>query len=1067
MDSGGDVYRQLEPRWNPILIVASIAISFLGAFTSTQLMCHARMSLRFHSVLLWVLFGSFVFGGCSVWCLHMVAMLACEFDVKMGVKTPLTVLSAFLPVFFTFLALGGELLWDRWHYTRGRERRKARRKRQKTTTLSPVGKPRIGNHHTLSLRPVAEEEGDEDGDYQDEDIAPDQPLLSRPRPLPARDPESQSWSGPRTDFFRSSQDGPGASFDQSRLPSPGAVLSPKMGPRDSIRPIMKRSASGRSIASLMVTTQSLRDDTSTGFRDDASTISSGSLNPSSTDGSTLRRESSAGSSTSHGLSSAMGLAYRRAPASTVNAFVATAKILYFGMTPRNILRGFLWSIAITSMHYTGIYGLDIPHGKVVLAPWIVLASALISWLVCTVGSICMTEMEALLSQQLLFSVVATTGVAAMHFTGMRAAKFWSTSPPSELGGYPPVIAAAVVLIAFSTCIAANGLLAHSATVSRNKLAEIIWTRRELWRTIAQKENAEAAALARSEFIAAASHEIRTPLHHLQGYSDLLSQTPLSEEGRAHLAAIQRATKTLSLITNNVLDWSKLEKDAKAVCKPVSLDIRTVCESIIILLPNKDDEADVELCVVVAPDVPASVFLDETYIHRILMNLLSNACKFTRSGYIILSIEVSGDKLIASVRDTGIGLDPTFIPQMFEPYKQGEQKGNQRGTGLGLSIIKQLLQAMNGTITVESRFAYSQDVGPNQSGSTFTVTVPLQPSSLPPQPADQQDQRHVAILSEIDTRSLQGIKTAWELFGHQVTVAANMSDLPEKEWKYIWADMPFLLNNKDQFRRLMKRQDWLILVPYDTQNSLSDLPGIVASPHFVLLPRPLVWHSFATRVDAANRRSRSATVSRTLRFAPVVEVVQDIAPVELAQINAEQQARQQQQNQQRAPSLGAEDHASKKPGSPDPVPLPQTVLLVEDNIINAKLFQKMLVSLKHKVILAPDGEAAISQTLVHDTAIDIIFMVSAFLLPRLSFLFLLLTLYQDQSMPKKDGITATAEIRALESSGKLQRKHIIVALTAVVNTESRAKFKEAGADDFLAKPLSLGGLKDALAVHLAC
>lgn len=971
------MYRQLQPQWNPILIVASIAISFLGAFTSTQLMCHARMSLRFHSVLLWVLFGSFVFGGCSVWCLHMVAMLACEFDVKMGVNPPLTVLSAFLPVFFTFLALGGELLWDRWHYTRSRERRKARKKRQRTTTLSPVGKSRSSNHHTLSLRTVAEEEDEEEGDYQDEDIAPDQPLLSRPRGLPVRNPESQSWSGPRTDFFRSSQDGPGASFDQNRLPSsPGNVMSPKIAPHDSIRPIMGRSASGRSIASLrMVTKQNLRDDQSTGLRDDASTISSGSLGPSSSDGSTLRRESSSGSSTSHGLSSAMGLAYRRAPASTVNAFVATAKILYFGMTPRNILRGFLWSIAITSMHYTGIYGLRIPNGRIVLAPWIVLASALISWLVCTVGCICMAEMEAMLSQQLLFSVVATTGVAAMHFTGTRAATFWSTTPPSELRGYPPVIAAAVVLIAFSTCIAANGLLAHSATVSRNKLAEIIWTRRELWRTIAQKENAEAAALARSEFIAAASHEIRTPLHHLQGYSDLLSQTPLSEEGRAHLAAIQRATKTLSLITNNVLDWSKLEKDAKAVCKPVSLDIRTVCESIIILLPNKDDEADVELCVVVAPDVPTSVFLDETYIHRILMNLLSNACKFTRSGYIILSIEVSGDKLIASVRDTGIGLDPTFIPQMFEPYKQGEQKGNQRGTGLGLSIIKQLLQAMNGTITVESKFAYSQDVGPNQSGSTFTVTVPLQPSSLPPQPADRQDQRHVAILSETDTRSLQGIRTAWEMFGHQVTVATNISDLPEQEWKYIWADMPFLLNNKDQFRRLMKRQDLLVLVPYDTQNSLSDLPGIVASQHFVLLPRPLVWHSFATRVDAANRRSRSATISRTLRFAPVVEVVQDIATVELAQINSEQEARQQQQNQQRAPSLIPEGQTSKKPGSPDPVSQPQTVLLVEDNVINAKLFQKMLVSLKHKVILAPDGEAAISQTLLHDTAIDIIFMVS--------------------------------------------------------------------------------------------
>lgn len=347
---GGEVYRQLEPQWNPLLIVASIAISFLGAFTSTQLMCHARMSLRFHSVLLWVLFGSFVFGGCSVWCLHMVAMLACEFDVKMGINTPLTVLSAFLPVFFTFLALGSELLWERWHHGRGRKKRRSRKTRLKTTTLSPMSKYRNNNNHSFSLHPVAEEEEEEAvEDYQDEEIAPDQPLLSGPRPSQARNPESQSWSGPRTDFFRSSQDGPGASFDSSLLPaSPGVIMSPKMMPRDSVRPVLTRSASGRSIQSLrMVTTQSLRDDTSTGFRDDASTVSSGSFNPSSTEGSTTRRESSSGSSTSHGLSSAMGLAYRRAPATTMNAFVATAKILYYGMTPRNIIKGFLWSLAIT------------------------------------------------------------------------------------------------------------------------------------------------------------------------------------------------------------------------------------------------------------------------------------------------------------------------------------------------------------------------------------------------------------------------------------------------------------------------------------------------------------------------------------------------------------------------------------------------------------------------------------------------------------------------------------------------------------------------------------------------
>ena len=129
---------------------------------------------------------------------------------------------------------------------------------------------------------------------------------------------------------------------------------------------------------------------------------------------------------------------------------------------------------------------------------------------------------------------------------MRAVTFWSHAGPSEKRGYPSSLAVAIGTIAIITCIAANFLLAHVATLSRNKLAEIVMTRKQLWKTIALKENAEAAAAARSDFIASASHEIRTPLHHLQGYSDLLSQTQLTEEGRTFLYAIQHATKTLSL-----------------------------------------------------------------------------------------------------------------------------------------------------------------------------------------------------------------------------------------------------------------------------------------------------------------------------------------------------------------------------------------------------------------------------------------------------------------------------------------------------------------------------------------
>ena len=99
-------------------------------------------------------------------------------------------------------------------------------------------------------------------------------------------------------------------------------------------------------------------------------------------------------------------------------------------------------------------------------------------------------------------------------------RFWSNAKPSPKRGYPPALAVAIASIAITTCIAANFLLAHVATISRNKLAEIVMTRKKLWRTIAQKENAEAAAAARSDFIASASHEIRTPLHHLQGMKEI-------------------------------------------------------------------------------------------------------------------------------------------------------------------------------------------------------------------------------------------------------------------------------------------------------------------------------------------------------------------------------------------------------------------------------------------------------------------------------------------------------------------------------------------------------------------
>ncbi|KAI4224442.1 MAG: hypothetical protein LQ349_007242, partial [Xanthoria aureola] len=527
-----------------------------------------------------------------------------------------------------------------------------------------------------------------------------------------------------------------------------------------------------------------------------------------------------------------------------------------------------------------------------------------------------------------------------------------------------------------------------------------------------KENAEAAAAARSDFIASASHEIRTPLHHLQGYSDLLSRTELTEEGRILLRAIQHATKTLSLITNNVLDWSKLERDSEAVCRPIYLDMRTVCESILMLLPNRDSETDVDLLVVVAPDVPQSLFLDETYIQRILMNLLSNALKFTSSGYILLTVEVDSGNLVATVKDTGCGIPQSFLPDLFEPFKQAQTRGTQRGTGLGLSIIRQLLHKMQGSIEVDSKYVGDPGVQPEQSGSTFTITVPVSlessrhgslPGSFPPK---------VAIFSnEPKSRSLEGLSMAWNKFGYEPTVVRGICDLQTVEWKYIWADFWHLKNDPTLLHQLAEREECVVLIPYDDPEMLRRDSTMTSTTHLVPIPKPLLWNSFEQRIIAVQESTNKPDLSKGVRFAASVDIL---------------------------------DHKNEKTVQEAPYVKRGVVLLVEDNPINQKLGRKMLSALHYDVISADDGVEAIEKLLEHDSEIDIILM--------------------DQSMPRKDGVATTQEIRELEASSRLCRRRPIIAVTAAVNAKAQVHFTEAGADDFLAKPLSMAQLEETLAKY---
>ena len=441
-------------------------------------------------------------------------------------------------------------------------------------------------------------------------------------------------------------------------------------------------------------------------------------------------------------------------------------------------------------------------------------------------------------------------------------------------------------------------------------------------------------------------------------------------------------------------------------------MRTVCGSVLLLLPNKDEEDEVELMVVVSPEVPQSLFLDETYVQRIVMNLVSNALKFTRSGYILLLVEMRHGNLIATVKDTGSGIPPSFLPQLFEPFKQATTRGSQRGTGLGMSIVKQLLDKMKGSIEVQSKHPDEQEVESGQTGSTFTVTIPVQLSGSPEySPSFSEALSKIAVLDGNNERFIEGLRIAWGLFGVNIVRVEEFSDLSDIDCKYVWADLDFLKDNVSIAQQLIEQDKWVILVPCDNKGAFHQVPRLHAARNVIPLQKPLMWHTFEQQITDALEQPTPASPERTVRFAPQVEIV---APADCE----------------------AQENSTLNT---------LTILLVEDNPINQKLGKKMLSALRYDVITADDGEQAVEKIQEHDAVVDAILM--------------------DQSMPVKDGVTATKEIRAMETEGTLSRRHPIIAVTAVVSTQAQALFRTAGADDFLTKPLSLGKLGQTLAAHL--
>lgn len=236
-----------------------------------------------------------------------------------------------------------------------------------------------------------------------------------------------------------------------------------------------------------------------------------------------------------------------------------------------------------------------------------------------------------------------------------------------------------------------------------------------------KEKAEAASSAKGRFLAQMSHEIRTPMHAISGLTELALNAAESPQQQELLGNIQHAADHLLSLVNQVLDFSKMESGAIEL-EQLAFDLRKTISAVMLPFDVQIRAKGVTFLLTYAEELPTYVLGDPTRLRQVLVNLLGNAVKFTQQGQICLSVakgEQQGEQfeLLIKVQDTGVGIPQEKLGQIFTPYAQASASTTREfgGTGLGLSIVRQLLEVMHGSITVESQVGI---------GTCFHVVIPV-------------------------------------------------------------------------------------------------------------------------------------------------------------------------------------------------------------------------------------------------------------------------------------------------------------------------------------------------------